>query len=167
MELIKNFGIDPILLGAQIINFLVILLILRKFLYKPVLDLLKKRQSTIKEGLEKTEEARILLEKTVEDEKKVLEKASIQAKKIIEDAKNHSQNLARQIEENAKVQTYEMIKGAYEQIKKEARETEKRLTLNITGVATKILEKSLENFFSEKEQKNILQNALKKIKKYD
>ena len=57
MEIIKNFGVEPVLLVAQIINFLIILFILKKFLYKPVLDTLKKREDSIKEGLKQAEES--------------------------------------------------------------------------------------------------------------
>ena len=63
MELIKNFGLDPVYLAAQIVNFLIILYFLRRFLYKPVFKMLKKRENEIKEGLEKTEESKRLMEK--------------------------------------------------------------------------------------------------------
>ncbi|MBU2632677.1 F0F1 ATP synthase subunit B, partial [Patescibacteria group bacterium] len=49
MEIVKQFGLDPVLLVAQIVNFLILLFILKKLLYKPVLELLKKREDTIKE----------------------------------------------------------------------------------------------------------------------
>ena len=51
MELLKDFGFDPILLTAQIINFLIVLVVLKKFMYKPVLDMLKKRENDIKKGI--------------------------------------------------------------------------------------------------------------------
>ncbi len=72
MEIIKNFGLNPILLAAQIVNFLIIFFILKKFLYKPVLNVLNKRQVTIKEGLKQAEEARVKLEKVVIEEKDIL-----------------------------------------------------------------------------------------------
>ena len=55
MEILENFGVNPVLLAAQIVNFIIVLFILKKFLYKPILDLLKKRQFTIKEGLKQAE----------------------------------------------------------------------------------------------------------------
>ena len=57
MEILENFGLNPMLLIAQIVNFLIVLFILKKFLYKPVLEMLKKRQTTIKDGLKQAEEA--------------------------------------------------------------------------------------------------------------
>src|SRR5437870_10658982 len=57
MEILKNFGFEPILFIAQIVNFVIIYLILKKFLYKPVLKLLKDRKQTIAGGLKQAEES--------------------------------------------------------------------------------------------------------------
>lgn len=165
MEIIKNFGINPILLSAQIVNFLIIFFILKKFLYKPVLDLLKKRQLTITEGIKQAEEARVKLEKVVIEEKNILRNAQLQAKKIIEDSKAESIELTREMNEGAKKQTEKMINNAREQIVKESIETEKRLAVNISKLAVSFLEKTLSEFFSAKEQKVVLSNALKKLRK--
>ena len=77
MEILKNLGFDPVMLAAQIVNFLIILYLLKRFLYKPILEMLKKREDSIKEGLKQAEEARITLEKTLQEEKKILSKAKI------------------------------------------------------------------------------------------
>ena len=165
MEIIKNFGVDPILLGAQVINFLIIFFILKKFLYKPVLDVLKKRQITIKDGLKQAEDARIKLEKVVIDEKNILRQAQLQSKKIIEDAKYESIKTSKRMNDDAKKQTEKILKDAKDQITRESHEAEKRLAINTTNIAVSILEKALSDFFSTREQKEIVSNALRKIKK--
>ncbi|MDO8621293.1 MAG: F0F1 ATP synthase subunit B [Candidatus Levybacteria bacterium] len=164
MEIIKNFGLDPVFLAAQVINFLIILYVLKRFLYKPILELLKKREDAIKEGVRKNEEVRILLEKASSEEKAVLKRAEAYAKKIIDDAKSHATETAKEIEEISKKQTEKIFADASLQIKKEAIETEKRLTLTVSKVAIEFLKKSLEQLFSEKEQKEILKKALKEMK---
>ncbi len=164
MEIIKNFGLDPVFLAAQVVNFLIILYVLKRFLYKPVLEMLKKREDAIKETLKKNEEARILLEKTSSEEKAVLKRAEAFAKKIIDDAKSHAIETAKEIEEISKKQTEKILADASLQIRKEAVETEKRLSLTVSKVAIEFLKKSLEQLFSEKEQKEILKKALKEMK---
>ncbi len=165
MEIIKNFGVNPILLVAQIDNFLIVFFVLKKFLYKPVLELLKKRQTTIKEGLKQAEEARIKLEKVVIEEKNILRQAQFQAKKIIEDAKQESMEITRKMNEDVKKQTEKMLNGAKEQIARESKETERRLGISTSKLAVKFLEKALEEFFSSQEQKEVISQALRKIKK--
>ncbi len=56
-ELIEKLGLDWRLLLTQAINFVIILVILRLTVYKPVLTVLKKRREKIAQGLEKAARA--------------------------------------------------------------------------------------------------------------
>lgn len=165
MEIIKNFGLNPILLGAQIVNFLIVLFILKKLLYKPVLDVLKKRQITIKEGLKQAEEAKIKLEKVVLEEKDILRQAQLQSKKIIEDARQESTEITKEMNEAAKKQTEKLLNDTREQITRESMEVEKKLASRTSEMAVAFLEKALKEFFPPKEQKEVISQALKKMKK--
>lgn len=164
MEIIGNFGLNPVLLGAQVVNFLIVFFVLKKFLYKPILEVLSKRQATIKEGLRQAEDARVKLEKVVVEEKNILRQAQVQSKKIIEDAKLESSEIAKQMNDLARKQTETLLNDAREQIAKESLETEKRIATNTGRLSIKILEKALQEFFSSKEQKEVISQALKKIK---
>lgn len=152
-------------MSAQIVNFLIIFFILKKFLYKPVLELLRKRQTIIREGIQQAEESRIKLEKVVIEEKNILRNAQLQAKRVIDDAKQESIELAKQVSGDAKRQTEKIIKDAREQISRESLEAEKRLAMQASRLAITILEKALREFFSAKEQKEAVSNALRKIRK--
>jgi F-type H+-transporting ATPase subunit b len=165
MDFLKNLGFDPVMLGAQILNFLIILFLLKRFLYKPVMDMVKKREETIVQGLKDAEQARKTLEKTIEEEKKILSKAQNEAKNILEDAKVQALEVSKEIEEVSKKQNERMFIQAKENIEQEAKETESRLTQKISIIASDLLTKSLEGIFSEKEQKQILDKTLKNINK--
>jgi F-type H+-transporting ATPase subunit b len=165
MEILKTFGVDPILLGAQIINFLIIFYLLKRFLYKPVLGMLKKREDKIKEGIKQAEEARVTLEKTLEQEKKIFAKAHDEAKALILDAKSQALEVSREVEENTKKQAEKILIDARTQIEQDTKRMEQELTEKVSGLAKDMLEKSLQGVIGEKEQKQILNKALKKIKK--
>ena len=165
MEILKTFGVDPVLLGAQIINFLIIFYLLKRFLYKPVLGMLKKREDKIKEGIKQAEEARVTLEKTLEQEKKIFAKAHEEAKSLIADAKRQALEVARDVEENTKKQVEKILADAKAQIDQDAKRMETELGEKISILAKDMLEKSLQGVFGEKEQKQILEKALKNIKK--
>ena len=164
MELLKNFGFDPVLLGAQVVNFLIIFYVLKRFLYKPVLEMLKKRQQEVKEGLKQAEEAKILLEQTQEKEKEILKKARLTAEQLVKDARLEAVETAVKIEENAKQQAFRLIEDAKRQLELEEKETEKKLATYVSRLAIELLTKSSKYLFSEKEQKEIMANALRKIK---
>ena len=165
MDILRQFGVDPILLVAQIVNFLIVFFILKKFLYKPILELLNKRKTTIKEGLAQAEEARLKLEKVLVEEKQILKNAQLQARKIVEDSRQEALDSAREIQEEGKKQTEKMLNDARNQIGREFQETEKKLAVNVSKIAVAFLEKSLERFFSNKEQEVIMKEALSRIKK--
>ncbi len=164
MELLEKFGFDPVLLIAQVINFLIILYVLKRFLYKPILDMLKKREETVKEGLKQAEEARLLLESTQEKEKVIIKKARLAAEQMIKDAKTQAQEEAKLIEETSKKQAARLIEDAQRQIELSENETEKKLATYVSRLAIELLTKSSKELFSEKEQKEISQNAIKHIK---
>ncbi|MCL4387485.1 F0F1 ATP synthase subunit B [Patescibacteria group bacterium] len=165
MEILKDFGIEPILLGAQVVNFLIILYVLKRFLYKPVMDMIKKREDTIKEGLQQAEKAKITLEKSLEEESKILKKAQDQAKKIIEEAKAQSSIMKQELEETAKQRADKILSDAQIQISQDTKDAEKRLVERINDLAINMLAKSAKELFDEKEEKAIISKALKKIKK--
>ncbi len=165
MNILNEFGLNPVLLIAQVINFLIILFILKKYLYKPVLTMLAKRQNSIKQGLLDSEEAKLLLQETEEKEKAVLRAAGESAKKIVDDTKKQKGQLLKEAEIMAKKKVDEMLKDAKLQITFETREAEKRLSLHISQLAIDFLEQSLTDVFSESEQDIIVKRAVGKLKK--
>lgn len=167
MEFLKSLGFDPIMLGAQILNFLIIFYLLKRFLYKPVMDMVKKREDKITEGLKQAQEASQTLENALLMEKKILSKAQNESQKLIEDAKLQAQELSNQMEEHAKAQTQKLIADAHFQIQQETAQVERRLSEKTSLLAREILAKSLSGIFSQGEQKKVVEKALKNIKKAD
>jgi len=164
MEIIENFGINPLLLIAQIVNFLIIFFILKKFLFKPVLEILKKREKTIKEGLRDAEEGQKTLEEAKEKEKSILKNAQISAEKIIEDARLQGLEISKEAQDKARKETEDILRNARLQIEQEYKEAEKKLALKVSQTAVEFLEKSLGSLFGDKKQKELMQIAIKKIK---
>lgn len=164
MEILKNFGFEPILFFAQIVNFLIIFWLLKKFLYKPVLKLLEERGKKIEDGLKHAQEAEELLAETVQKEKEILLKAQSEAKKLIDEAMSDREAMLKQTEDEAKKQIADMLSEAREQIKQEASAASKKLEAQVSRLAVEFLEKSIKGLFGEKEQEVIMDKALKNIK---
>ncbi len=70
-ELLSHLGIDWKLLLAQVVNFAILFFVLKKFAYKPILGILRKRSDDIEEGLRASEESKERLSKTkiIEEER--------------------------------------------------------------------------------------------------
>lgn len=165
MDIAKQFGVEPVLLVAQIINFLIVLFLLKKLLYKPVLNMLKERKDSIKEGLDKAEEARLLLEKAKKEESEILQKAQAKSEKILESSKNQADEILRQSREQAKEEAELMITQAKESIEKETEKVKKEIVAHVGEISLALLKKALSESVNPKIQKEFLSQAAKNIKK--
>lgn len=85
-ELIQHFGIDWKLLLAQVVNFAILLILLKKFAYKPIFNMLRKRREEIEKGLRFTKDAEEKLKRVGEEREEVLKGARGEALKIVGDA---------------------------------------------------------------------------------
>jgi len=127
-EFLKQFGVDWKLLLSQLVNFTLILIVLRIFVYKPLLKVLKERKEKIEGGFMKAEECDIRLkEVNIMSEKKLKEadekcvflisKADIKRKKLekeiamkIKQKEEESIEKAKRLAENQKKEMYEKLK---------------------------------------------------------
>ena len=92
-QLLSQLGIDWHLLLSQAVNFLVLLIVLRFFLYKPLLKLLADRKKKIEEGVEKAKMADVRLLEANETSKEKIREAEKQAIGIIQKTENDAKVL--------------------------------------------------------------------------
>ena len=83
----EKLGIEQIQLLLQTFNFVVMAVLLTKFLYKPILKSLSDRRKKIAEGLLFAEKIKKEEEKTENKRQEVLAKAREESRKIIEEGK--------------------------------------------------------------------------------
>jgi len=106
-QIAKTFGVDWPHLIAQIISFGIVCLLLQRFAYKPVLNMLGKRRKQIADSLADSEKIKANLARTEVLRGNILEKANAQANQLIEDAhaaaarveQSETQKAIRQAEE--------------------------------------------------------------------
>lgn len=165
MESVKQFGIQPVLLLAQIVNFMVLLYLLKRFLYKPILTMLKKREEKIKEGLEAAAKGEEMLVKAKAEEKDILHKASEEAEVLIDETKNRAIKLEEGILAGAKEETEQMLSRARVQIREEEKLAESRLEKRVVHIATEVLENMLPNLLTKEDQEKILASSTKMLEK--
>lgn len=165
MEKFSQFGVEPLLMLAQIINFLILLYLLKRFLYKPILDMLKKREEKIKEGLTAAAKGEELLIGAREEEKVIVGKAQEEANLLIEETKTSASKIEEELLERAKNESEQMIKRAKGQIEQEKIAAERQLEGKIARTAVDILEGILPKFLSREDQVRILEGSQKMFKK--
>jgi F-type H+-transporting ATPase subunit b len=164
-QLINSFGINIYLLVAQIVNFLIILYLLKRFAYKPIMELLEKRRKAIEEGQKNAVRAEKALQEATEKEKEILKKAQNESKKILSDASKQAGEVITEATDAGRKQVDKMITEAKEEIEKARQAGEKELATHVAELALDMLKKSLPSLIDEKEQENVLKKAVEELKK--
>lgn len=106
MEALANLGIDGKLFLAQAVNFLILLFVLRRFAYKPMLEFLEKRTERIEQGLQDAEAAKVKLSEVEKESKEALDAARAEARSLVaaaeESAKKRDQERLAETEARVK-----------------------------------------------------------------
>lgn len=159
----EKLGIEPSLLAAQIVNFLVIIVVLRKLLYKPILTMLEKRRAAIAEGVELTEKMKVENESLRVKQEKALAKAREDALGIIEDAKKQAKEVEKELVADAHTQVAALLARA----KSEAEEMRHSATLAIRTEAVELAvvmaKRLLAQVLTAKEQHALIEKRVKDL----
>jgi F-type H+-transporting ATPase subunit b len=83
----ETFGVDKAHFFSQVISFIIVAILLQRFAYKPILQVLEQRRQRIAEGLANAERIKQELAKTEAARQDVLNQANIHANRLIDEAR--------------------------------------------------------------------------------
>lgn len=159
-ELIKTFHIEINLLVAQMVNFIIVLLVLYKFAYKPVLKTLNDRTRKIEKGLKDSKEASEKLEEITLQEKEVLTVAKKEAQEIIKKSREDAIRISADILDQAKEQNKKMIEDAKENIDQEKTKMLSEVRAEIANLVIAATEKIIYEKLDSQKDKEIIEKAM-------
>ena len=110
----ETFGVNWQLFISQLIAFIVVALVLKKFAYKPVLDMLDQRRERIAQAEANAEKIQAELAETQAERDKVLAEANQKAQEMIADAKEAAKQVGEAEGQKAVKQAEEIIRKARE-----------------------------------------------------
>ncbi|MDA2935792.1 F0F1 ATP synthase subunit B [Patescibacteria group bacterium AH-259-L05] len=163
-ELIHQLGVEWKLLIAQIINFVILLFVLKKFLYAPLVKFMNMRKEKIVSGLEKAEQAEQAFEKLQEQKEQELAKIHKQAQSIIAKAKETGDQKQQEIIAATEKRAQKIIDDAKSQIQAEKEVMIKQVRSDIADLIAGATSKILEQEMTEQKQKDLTQKTLKVLK---
>jgi F-type H+-transporting ATPase subunit b len=158
-------SIEPGLIIWTIIIFIILLLILKKFAWKPLLTALTGREQSIKTSVEKAEDLRQEAEKLLEENKKRLEQADDESRKIITEGKEFAEKLRNELVSKTNDDTNRMIQKAKEEIERQKIEALNELRGEIANLAVKAAGKIIDENLNTKKQKKLIDGFIRKIPK--
>ncbi len=161
--ILNLFGLEGNLFIAQVINFAILLIILKIFLYKPIAQILEERKAKIKQGLDDAENAKKALADADSQKTKILKEAKVDADKILENTKASSESLKQQSAQDAKKQATEIVDNAKKQAQDEFAKASKQVGSMSVELSKKIVAKILSEIFTEDDKNAVLAKAVEKI----
>jgi len=149
----------------QIINFGILILVLKKFLYQPIITIINQRNKKIEDSI-KAAEANLKEKAKIEAIKK---QAVIEAEKeavlIVEAARKESDKTGKQILLAARVEAEAEVDKKLKLLTEKLAEQENQITGRITDLVIKATRSVLSNSLSANQQKAIIDSEIKKLAK--
>jgi F-type H+-transporting ATPase subunit b len=113
-ETADTFGWDPKLFFSQVISFIIVAYLLKRFAYKPILGVLEQRRQQIAQANLNAEKIKQQLAEAEQRYSEVLAKANAEAQKMIEEARTSASHLADRKQQEAIAAAEQIVAKARE-----------------------------------------------------
>lgn len=161
-KLLGEFSFGLFIWQTVIVTALILLL--RKFAWKPILNTINEREEGIRSAMESAEEARQEMQNLQSDNERILKEARAERDGLLKEARELRQKMIDDAKEEANAQSEQLLAQA-----KEAIESEKQIA--ITSLKNEVADLSLqiaesltkEQLSSDKKQTELVQKLLKEV----
>lgn len=164
MDILNQFGVQPTLLLAQAVNFFILLFILKKFLYAPILKVLDERKKKIAGSLKDAEEIEKRLVAMEEREQKELLKVEKEVKKILEEAGAASRQIIEEGRAKAVSEAEKIIENTKTSLESEREKLHQEVRAQVAELVTVSLVKVIGKSINKKEQQKLIEDSLKELR---
>ena len=163
-KILTDFGIQPVYLAAQVVNFVILLLILKKFLYKPILTVLENRKQTVSENIAKAKQIQTTLESTEQQSAEAIKEASKQAKSILDKASNRANKIIADAHEKAQTDIELIIENGKQNISVEREMMKNEMREELAGLVIMGLQTVAGKTFEQQDHDKIVEQAVNNLK---
>jgi len=154
---------DPGLFLWTILTFVVLLVLLAKFAWKPLLAMLDRREEMIRQSLDDAEKAKQELQRLQQESKEILSNARVEAQSILAKSRSEAEKLKGEIRQEAKVQADSILRDAEKQIQVE---TEKAITViknEVVDLSLLVASKLIKKNLSKEDNQSLIEESLKQV----
>ena len=159
-KLISEFSFG--LFFWQLLLFIFLVLLLKKFAWKPILDTVNERESSIKDAMSEADKARNEMAAIQESNQKVLKEARAEREALLKDARNTGAEIVAQAKTEAKTEANKIISQAQEAIQNEKRAAVNVLKNQVAKISLEIAEKVIDTELANKDKQTQLVDKLLK-----
>lgn len=146
------------------VSFLILLFILGKFAWKPILNSVNERETSILSALDEAENARKEMQNLKSDNERILKQARAERDEMMKDARQIKESMLTEAKDEAKAEASKIIAQAQATIESEKQAAIADLKNQVAelsvGIAEKVVRKELAN---DSEQTQLIEQLLKEV----
>lgn len=162
-KLINDFSFG--LFIWQVVIFVGLIFLLKKFAWKPILDAVNEREEGIKNALESAENAKKEMQELQADNQRILQEARLERDAMLKEAREMKDKIVADAKTEAQAQGQKMIDQAKAAIESEKNAAMNELKLQVSTLSLDIAEKVLKDELSNKEsQAKLVEKMLGDVK---
>jgi F-type H+-transporting ATPase subunit b len=154
---------DPGLFIWTIVTFLVLLGLLAKFAWSPLLKALETREGQIRKSLDDAQQAKQELERLQQESAQIIRQARVEAEGVISQSRSDAARLREEMRQKAKAEADAIVKGAQRQIQLEAQRALQQLRQEAVDLSVMIASKILKRNVSKEDNEKLIDEALKQV----
>ena len=144
-------------------TFFILLFILQKFAFKPILDGLQKRERDIRESIENADKAKAQLAQIEQEKQRIINEAKAQASQIVEQGRKTARDLAADIEVKSKQHAQDILQAAQAEIAGERQKVLKQLRQESADIAISLAGKIIRENMDQDKNRRLVEEAIKQL----
>ncbi len=155
--------LDPGLFIWTIITFLVLLTLLAKFAWGPLLQALESRQNAIRKSLDDAQQARQELERLNQESAQIIRQARVDAEAIVTKSRGDAERLREEMKQKARTEADGIVKNAERQIQLETQRALQQIRHEAIDLSVQIASKLLQRNLTKEDNERLIADALKPV----
>ena len=154
---------DPGLFIWTIITFLVLLGLLAKFAWGPLLSALDSRQQTIRKALDDAQQARVELERLNQESARIIAGARTEADAIVSRSRSDADRLKEEMKQQARAEAATILKNAERQIQLETGKALQQIRHEAVDLSVEIASNLIGRNLSKEDNRRLIDEALQQV----
>jgi F-type H+-transporting ATPase subunit b len=155
--------VDPGLFIWTIFVFLVLLTLLAKFAWTPLLQALEARQNTISKALDDAQQAKVELERLNQESAAIIRTARVEADSIITSSRADAERLREEMRQKARSEADGIVKNAERQIQLETARALQQIRHEAADLGVAIASKLIQRNLTREDNEKLIDDALKQM----
>ena len=154
---------DPGLFIWTIVTFLVLVALLAKFAWRPLLEALEGRRATIVKALDDAQAAKQELERLQRESTAIVNAARVDAEAIVSRSRADAEQLREELKQKARAEAAAIVKNAEQQIQMETARALQQIRSEAVDLSVTIASKILQRNVTKADNEGLIQETLKQV----